>query len=88
MVESPSGIQTICRDRNGRYARAARLAAPTATQVTDRFHLVQKLRETIERELALHRAYLRVRVTANGLPQDPPPAPPGIAVPVCPLVAR
>jgi hypothetical protein len=40
-------IQTICRDRNGRYARAARVAAPTATQVTDRFHLVQNLRETI-----------------------------------------
>jgi hypothetical protein len=87
-LRSHPDIQTICRDRNGRYARAARLAAPTATQVTDRFHLVQNLRETIERELALHRAYLRVRVTANGLPEDPPPAPPGIDVPVCRLVAR
>jgi hypothetical protein len=87
-LRAQPNIQTICRDRNGRYARAARLAAPTATQVTDRFHLVQNLRETIERELALHRAYLRVRVTANGLPEDPLPAPPGIDVPVGPLVAR
>jgi transposase len=43
----------ICRDRNGRYAKAARTAAPAARQVTDRFHLVQNLRETIERHLAL-----------------------------------
>ena len=68
-------IQMICRDRNGRYAKAARTAAPAARQTTDRFHLVQNLRETIERELALHRAYLRVRVTPDGLPADPPSIP-------------
>src|ERR1700710_550764 len=76
-------IQMICRDRNGRYATAARTAVPAARQTTDRFHLVQNLRETIERELALHRAYLRVRTTADGLPPDPPPAPP-VDLPVCP----
>jgi hypothetical protein len=80
-------VQTICRDRNGRYARAARLAAPAVTQVTDRFHLVQNLRETIERELALHRAYLRVRVTVNGRP-DTPPLDPSIERPVGAPVAR
>src|SRR6195256_1572222 len=53
-------IHTICRDRNGRYAKAAHRGAPAATQVADRFHLVQNLRETIERELAVHRAHLRV----------------------------
>ena len=52
-------IQMICRDRNGRYAKAARSAVPKARQTTDRFHLVQNFGETIERELALHRAYLR-----------------------------
>jgi transposase len=45
-------IQMICRDRNGCYAKAARTAAPAPRQTTDRFHLVQNLRETIERELA------------------------------------
>src|SRR6266446_3128003 len=44
-------IEMICRDRNGRYAKAARTAVPAARQTTDRFHLVQNLRETIEREL-------------------------------------
>jgi transposase len=34
-------IAMICRDRNGRYAKAARIAAPAARQVTDRFHLVR-----------------------------------------------
>ena len=80
-------IQMICRDRNGRYAKAARAAVPAARQTTDRFHLVQNLRQTIERELALHRPYLRVRVTPNGLPDDPPPVP-LIDLPVGPLVAR
>src|SRR3979490_2309706 len=45
------------------------------------------LRETIERELALHRAYLRVRVTPDGLPADPLPTP-VLEPPVCPPVAR
>jgi hypothetical protein len=76
----------ICRDRNGRYAKAARTAAPAARQTTDRFHLVQNLRETIERELALHRAYLRVRVTPDGLPA--PQSAPALDPPVCPPVAR
>jgi transposase len=80
-------IQMICRDRNGRYAKAARTAAPAARQTTDRFHLVQNLRETIERELALHRAFLRVRVTPDGLPADPQPIP-ALEPPVCPPVAR
>ena len=77
----------ICRDRNGRYAKAARTAAPAARQTTDRFHLVQNLRETIERELALHRAYLRVRVTPDGLPAEPRSTP-VLEPPVCPPVAR
>ena len=54
-------VHTICRDRNGRYAKAARKAAPGAKQVADRFHLVQNLRDNIQRELSLHQAYLRVQ---------------------------
>src|SRR5436190_13348330 len=81
LVTHPN-VHTICRDRNGRYAKAARRATPAARQVSDRFHLVQNLRETIARELALHRAYLRVRMT-GGLPPAPL-----VDLPVCPPVAR
>jgi transposase len=54
------GTTTIARDRHGRYAEGARRAAPCATQVADRFHLVRNLRQAVERELAVHRRDLRV----------------------------
>jgi hypothetical protein len=74
-------------NRTGRRRASYVSQATAARQVTDRLHLVQKLRETIERELALHRTYLRVRVTANGLPNDPPLAP-VVDLPVCAPFAR
>ena len=68
-------IRTICRDRNGRYARAARTGAPGANQVADRFHLVQNLRDTVERELSLHRRHLRVSAHENSGEQTQPAMP-------------
>lgn len=64
-------IHTICRDRNGRYAKAARTSAPAATQVADRFHLVQNLRDTIERKLSLQRVHLRVAGLGTPDPSSP-----------------
>jgi transposase len=45
-------IRLVSRDRGEDYAAAARLGAPQATQVADRFHLVQNLRERLEVLLA------------------------------------
>ena len=39
------------RDRCGLYAQGIRQGAPQARQVADRFHLLQNLREAIERQM-------------------------------------
>jgi len=41
----------VSRDRCGLYAQGVRKGAPRARQVADRFHLLQNLRENIEREM-------------------------------------
>jgi transposase len=66
------GVTTISRDRHGRYAEGAHRAAPDATQVADRFHLVRNLRQAVERELAVHRRDLRVSLPSPTMPPEKP----------------
>ena len=48
------GVEIISRDRGDCYIKGATEGAPEATQVADRFHLVQNMREAIVRLLNKH----------------------------------
>lgn len=50
-LQAHPGVELISRDRSGEYARGAALGAPDATQVADRFHLMQNLMEAFARAL-------------------------------------
>jgi transposase len=53
------GVDIIARDRSPEYARGARLGAPHARHVADRWHLLHNLCEMIERVVIRRRAQLR-----------------------------
>jgi transposase len=77
------GVQVLARDRSSTYAEGARQGAASATQVADRFHLLQNLTETLE---PVFTTYDRVLQAVNAaMRQQPVSLPDGtVAVTVPP----
>jgi len=77
------GVQVIARDRSSAYAEGARQGASMATQIADRFHLLQNLRDTLDEVFTTHHQALGAVNAA--MCQQPVPLPDGTtAVPVPP----
>jgi transposase len=53
-LQEHPGVEVIARDRSSAYAEGARQGASTATQVADRFHLLQNLREALDQMFLTH----------------------------------
>jgi transposase len=73
LAEHPT-ISVVCRDRSDLYADDIRRGAPQAVQVVDRFHLVQNLRQVLERFLLDHRPALQATAVMTAMARTPPPA--------------
>jgi transposase len=58
-LEAHPGIEIVTRDRASAYAEAVSKGAPHAVQVADRFHLLQNLRDAIQRLLDRQQTVLR-----------------------------
>lgn len=71
------GVEVITRDRSREYADGASRGAPDAVQVADRFHLLQNVREMLQRVLERHQGALQAATTAPAPEESPPPAPEG-----------
>lgn len=58
-LRAHAGVAIITRDRSTEYARGATEGAPDARQIVDRWHLLQNMREAVERVLNRSHAQLR-----------------------------
>jgi transposase len=82
-LQAHPGVEVITRDRSKVYADGARPGAPQATQVADRFHLVQNLAETLTQ--LFNRHSLAFQVVNEAISRTPHRRPDGtVVVPVPP----
>jgi transposase len=85
-LQEHPGITIIARDRSQAYANGAHQGAPVATQVADRFHVLQNLAEALYQVFLTHSPALDAVNTLWR--QQPVPLPDGTAaVPVPPAEA-
>jgi transposase len=90
-LQAYPGVEVIVRDRSEAYAEAARLGAPAACQVADRFHLLQNLADVLTDVFRAHAPQL-ARVNTQHLtaptpvhdPADPATDPRRSTVPLAP----
>lgn len=68
------GTTVVCRDRASGYAEGAKVGAPEAIQVADRFHLLYNLTHAVDRVVRAHRTCLRDQHEAEAVAQPVPPA--------------
>jgi transposase len=90
-LQAHPGVEVLVRDRAEAYAEAARMGAPTACQVADRFHLLQNLADALTQVFTAHAPQLarvnpqRVAVpTPVHDPTCPAAAPEPSSVPLAP----
>ena len=71
-LQTQPQIAILSRDRGETYTEAARLAAPQAIQVADRWHLLHNLSEVTQAVLERHRLDLRMVAQAVAQKRSPP----------------
>lgn len=78
-LQAHPGVEWISRDRGEMYIQGARLGAPHAQHIADRWHLLRNVHDAFQRLLERHERALQQ--VARDVDQLPEPAPPPLGPP-------